>query len=406
MQKKDILANKYRAILPLLDERQCRLYLAVEAKFIGHGGIRKVAQASGVTPERISRGMVELDQCAAPTERVRVKGGGRLSHREKSPELVEDLLRIVAADTRGDPMSPLLWTNKSTRNLASALNLSGHFVSHNVVANILREEGYSLQANVKTKEGKQHPDRDAQFLHINQKILECQAKNIPVLSIDCKKKELVGNYKNGGREWHEEGRPEETNVHDFPDKQLGKAIPYGLYDLARNEGWVNVGCDHDTAEFAINTVRCWYNSIERRAAYPDPTALRLCMDGGGSNASRSRLWKGALVRLAAETGLTIMVSHLPPGTSKWNKIEHRLFSHITMNWRGRPLTSHEVIVETIKATTTSTGLKVHAQLDPGKYETGKKITDEEMTHVLQHIVRDSFHGEWNYTVIPATSPLP
>ncbi len=261
-----------------------------------------------------------------------------------------------------------------------------------------------MQANVKTKEGKQHEDRDAQFLHINGQTKQFLASGIPVLSMDCKKKELVGNFKNGGREWQPKGAPVETNVHDFKDKVLGKAISYGVYDVGRNEGpWVNVGCDHDTAEFAVNSLRSWYNSPERKAAYPEISEAYLCMDGGGSNAWRSRLWKDALVKFSLETGLKIHVSHLPPGTSKWNKIEHRLFSHITMNWRGRPLTSHEVIIESLRATTTTTGLKVHAQMDIGKYPIGKKITDEELVRLNQHIVRAEFHGEWNYTVTPLFS---
>lgn len=301
-------------------------------------------------------------------------------------------------------MSPLLWTTKSTRKLAAELKKMGHVVSHETVSKILHKEGYSLQSNVKTKEGKQHEDRDAQFIHINTQSKACLDSGSPVLSMDCKKKELVGNFKNGGREWNPQGQPVETNVHDFKDKILGKAIPYGVYDVGRNEGWVNVGCDHDTAEFAVNSLRSWFNNPERQLAYPAGfTEVYLCMDGGGSNAWRSRLWKEALVAFSQETGLTIRVSHLPPGTSKWNKIEHRLFSHITMNWRGRPLTSHEVIIESLKATTTATGLKVHAQMDLGKYETGKKITDKDLARVNQHIIREEFHGEWNYTVTPLPS---
>ncbi len=398
------LTAKFRAILPLLDERQLRLYLASEAISLGRGGISIVSKAAGVTPERVSRGVAELESgVETETLSVRRKGAGRKSYRESNPELVLNLLNLVAPSTRGDPMSPLLWTTKSTRKLALELKRCGHIVSHEKVAQILREEGYSLQANVKTREGKQHEDRDAQFVHINNQSKEFLASGKPVLSIDCKKKELVGNFKNGGREWEPKGQPIETNVHDFKDKELGKAIPYGIYDVGRNEGWMNVGCDHDTAEFAVNGLRTWFNSPERQAAYPGIREVYLCMDGGGSNAWRSRLWKDALVKFSLETGLTIRVSHLPPGTSKWNKIEHRLFSHITMNWRGRPLTSHEVIIESLKATTTATGLRVHAQLDTGKYPTGKKITDEELVQLSQFITRDEFHGEWNYTITPLFS---
>lgn len=393
--------------MPFLNEKQCRLYLATEAMSLGRGGISSVAKASGVTPERISRGIAELkegDGAQSDTSEVRRKGGGRKSHQERAPELTSDLLELVAPSTRGDPMSPLLWTTKSTRKLAAELKKMGHVVSHETVSKILHKEGYSLQSNVKTKEGKQHEDRDAQFIHINTQSKACLDLGTPVLSMDCKKKELVGNFKNGGREWNPQGQPVETNVHDFKDKLLGKAIPYGVYDVGRNEGWVNVGCDHDTAEFAVNSLRSWYNSPERQLSYPAGfTEVYLCMDGGGSNAWRSRLWKEALVTFSQETGLTIRVSHLPPGTSKWNKIEHRLFSHITMNWRGRPLTSHEVIIESIKATTTATGLKVHAQMDLGKYETGKKVSDKDLARVNRHIIREEFHGEWNYTVTPLQS---
>jgi len=371
---------------------------------LGRGGLGRVARASGVMRQRIARGVAELENGAKPTPREREKGGGRKNYRDTQPELVAEVLKLVAPETRGDPMSPLLWTNKSTRKIAATLQAMGYNVSHDTVSNILREDGYSLQANVKTKEGNQHADRDEQFREINRQVEECLRVGIPVLSMDCKKKENIGEFKNGGQEWAPKGRPVEAKVHDFKDNELGKAIPYGLYDVGRNQGWVHVGIDHDTAEFAVNTVRNWYQSEHRRQAYPNITEIYMCLDGGGSNNWRSRLWKEALVNFAQETGLTIRVSHLPPGTSKWNKIEHRLFSHITMNWRGRPLTSLEVVVETIKATTTKSGLTVHAQIDPAKYETGKKISDETLARINQFIVRNAFHGEWNYTIVPAPVP--
>ncbi|MHB1953455.1 MAG: ISAzo13 family transposase, partial [Sulfobacillus sp.] len=371
----ETLATKYRTLIPFLNERQIRLYLATEAKAIGHGGIRIVARASGIGEARISRGIDELAEGTKPSGDVRKKGGGRKPHRELHPELVVSLRNIVAPETRGDPMSPLVWTTKSTRHLAGVLRSQGFQVSHETVAEILRQDGYSLQGNAKVTEGGQHEDRDAQFQFINQQIVDYTAASVPVLSMDCKKKELVGDFKNGGKEWHPKGKPEKVRVHDFMDKELGKAIPYGVYDVARNEGWVNVGSDHDTAEFAINSLRFWLDSPERKAAYPTVTELFICLDGGGSNNSRSRLWKEALVNFSTSTGIKVHVSHLPPGTSKWNKIEHRLFSHITMNWRGRPLISHEVVVQTIQSTTTKKGLKVHANLDKNKYETGKKVSD-------------------------------
>ena len=307
---------------------------------------------------------------------------------------------LVEPETRGDPMSPLKWTTKSTRNLSEGLAGRGHQVSASTVATLLTGElGYSLQGNAKTIEGKQHPDRDAQFGDLNAQAEEHMAAGCPVISVDTKKKELVGRYKNGGREWRPGGEPEQVNVHDFADQDLGKAVPYGVYDVAANTGWVNVGTDHDTSQFAVQAIRRWWDTVGKDA-YPDAGRLLICADGGGSNGHRTRLWKTELAELAAETGLEISVCHLPPGTSKWNKIEHRLFSHISMNWRGKPLTSHEVIVNTIAATTTRTGLKVHAELDTGSYPKGIKIPDREMKALEQAgtLVRHAFHGDWNYTL--------
>ena len=302
---------------------------------------------------------------------------------------------MVEPATRGDPESPLRWTSKSTRQLAAALAEKGHDISHSTVADILHELGYNLQANVKSRELSSHPDRDAQFRYLTDQVQEHMARKQPVISVDTKKKELVGDYKNAGREWEKKGQPVKVNIYDFVDPERGKAIPYGVYDVASNAGWVSVGTDHDTASFAVETIRRWWLEVGRRA-YPKAKKLLISADGGGSNGYRTRLWKIELSRLAAETDLSITVCHLPPGTSKWNKIEHRLFSHISMNWRGRPLTSHEVVVELIGATTTRAGLKVRAQLDTNKYPTDIKVTDEEIAAVP--LRKHDFHGEWNYTI--------
>jgi transposase len=397
---KNALASKLKAVLPHLDERGARLLLGAEARAWGHGGIEAVATASGYSRKTIQRGIAELDESTVlPEGRSRKSGAGRKKVSEETdPALLKVLRELVASATRGDPMSPLLWVSKSLRHLTEALEQQGYNTSPNTIARLLKKMGYSLQANVKTKEGSaQHPDRDKQFQYINRRTLAFQGKGLPVISIDCKKKELVGEFKNGGREYERKGDPVKVNGHDFMDKDLGKAIPYGVYDVERNEGWVNVGTDHDTAEFAVETIRRWWKAAGK-SAYPGARSLLICADGGGSNGSRVRLWKVELTKFAAEEKLRIDVCHLPPGTSKWNKIEHRLFSFITMNWRARPLISHEVAVQLISATTNKAGLRVHAELDRGTYPTQLKVSDEEIDAVP--IKRHKFHGEWNYTIIP------
>jgi hypothetical protein len=394
------LAEKLTAILPHLNEKQRRLLLAAEARSLGRGGIVRVARASGVSRPTITKAMRQLDATTTRGEQVRRTGAGRKRLGERDPALVDELEALVEPDSRGDPMSPLRWTCKSTRQLADTLTRRGHTVSHTVVAELLRAANYSLQANVKTLEGAEHPDRDAPFRYLNEQVKAFLAHGLPVISVDTKKKELVGQFKNGGREWRPEGQPEEVNVHDFPDPKLGKAIPYGIYDVGRNAGWVNVGQDHDTASFAVASLRRWWEAIGAQV-YPEARRLLICADGGGSNGSRVRLWKVELQRFADATGLEIVVCHLPPGTSKWNKIEHRLFSSITMNWRGRPLVSHEVVVQLIGATTNRHGLQVQAELDPGEYPTKVKVTDAELAAV--RITPHSFHGEWNYTIAPTTA---
>jgi Rhodopirellula transposase DDE domain len=341
--------------------------------------------------------VAELESGEAPLGRARRRGGGRKRVADLDPGLVPALLALVEPDERGDPASPLRWTTKSTRKLAVQLTRQGHTVSADTVGDLLRAEGFSLQGNAKTIEGRQHPDRDGQFRYINEEATAYQAAGDPVISVDTKKKELVGRYANGGAEWRPAGEPERVNTHDFPDAELGKAIPYGIYDVAANAGWVNVGTDHDTAAFAVESIRRWWNAAGR-AAYPDARRLLITADAGGSNSYRTRAWKSELAALAVETGLAVTVCHFPPGTSKWNTIEHRLFSAITMNWRGRPLTSHQVIINTIAATTTATGLTVHAELDPGAYEVGVKISDAQMAGLP--LDRHHWHGDWNYTLRP------
>jgi hypothetical protein len=400
----DSLRAKFAALLPHLDERQQRLYLGSEARSLGHGGIAAVARAAGVSRPTVSAGAAELDSGVQSLGRTRRPGGGRKRLADTDPGLRAALLALVEPVSRGDPISPLRWTTKSTRKLAEELTRQGHRVGADTVAKLLKEENFSLQANAKTAEGRQHPDRDEQFGYLNDQATDHLATGDPVISVDTKKKELVGPFKNGGREWQPKGRPEQVNVHDFMDKQLGKAIPYGVYDIAANAGWVNVGTDHDTAEFAVHTIRTWWRKAGR-LAYPGAARLLITADGGGSNGHRTRLWKTELAKLAADTGLTITVCHLPPGTSKWNQIEHRLFSHISMNWRGRPLTSHEVIVQTIAATTTRTGLTVTAELDTDSYQAGIKITNREMKELEERALRrHPFHGDWNYTITPTRSP--
>ena len=398
-----LLAAKFAAVLPHLDERQRRLLLAAEARCLGHGGIRLVAKVAGVGENMVSRGVSELDSGVAPLGRVRRPGGGRKRLSDTDSGLAVALLALVEPDVRGDPSSPLRWTTKSTRKLAGELTRRGHRISADTVADLLRGQGFSLQGNAKTVEGKAHPDRDAQFRYLNETARTHQQAGQPVISVDAKKKELVGLFANDGREWEPKGSPVPVSVHDFADKLLGKAVPYGIYDLAANSGWVNVGTDGDTATFAVESIRRWWNNTGR-SSYPHATQLLITADAGGSNGYRTRAWKAELAALAAQTGLAITVCHLPPGTSKWNKIEHRLFSAITQNWRGRPLTSHEVIVQTIAATTTRSGLRVHAQLDTGAYPTGVKISDTAMAALP--ITRHSFHGDWNYTLHPCQPDTP
>jgi len=392
-----MLAAKFQAILPHLDERQRRLLMGAEARVLGHGGIRAVARAAGVREATVSLGVDELDAGVAPLGRVRRPGAGRKTAAYLDPGLCPALLALVEPEERGDPMSPLRWTTKSTRTLAAELTRHGHRVSADTVGDLLRGQGFSLQANTKTVEGKQHPDRDAQFRYLNEQVKNHHDTGDPVISVDTKKKEQVGLFANAGRQWRPRGEPVTTLTHDFPSDGLGKAVPYGIYDLAANTGWVNVGVDHDTAAFAVQSIRRWWSTVGHHD-YPAATRLLLTADGGGSNGYRSRAFKNELAALAAQIGLTITVCHLPPGTSKWNKIEHRLFCHITMNWRGRPLTSYEVIVESIAATTTTAGPHVKAVLDTAEYPTGITTSDAEMAALA--ITRHSFHGNWNYTLHP------
>ena len=403
-----ILAAKFQVIFPHLDERQRRLLLGAEARALGHGGIRLVARAAGVREATVSLGAGELEAGAEPLGRARRPGGGRKRAAALDPGLRTALLALVEPDERGDPMSPLRWTTKSTRKLAAELTRQGHRAGADTVGDLLREEGFSLQGNAKAIEGAQHLDRDAQFRYISEQARACQDAGDPVISVDTKKKELVGDFANGGKEYRPQGSPVPVRTHDFIDKDLGKAIPYGVYDVAANAGWVNVGTDHDTAAFAVESIRRWWNAMGR-AAYPHARRLLITADAGGSNSYRTRAWKTELAAFALETGLAVTVCHFPPGTSKWNKIEHRLFSHITMNWRGRPLASHDVIISSIAGTTTRAGLTVRAGLDPGSYPDGVKISDEQMAALP--LDRHDWHGDWNYTLrpespAPALPPLP
>jgi hypothetical protein len=393
--------DRFVALSAHLDERGRRSFAAAEAMSAGYGGIAAVARATGIAPSTIGRGLAELsDVSAVPADRTRRVGGGRKALTATDPSLLADLLALVSPSERGDPMSPLRWTCKSLRRLAVELCAIGHKISHTVVGELLKAEKFSLQANRKTREGDSHPDRDAQFTHMNARVSQALAEQQPVISVDTKKKELVGDFKNGGREWRGQGDPEAVRVHDFLIKQLGRAVPYGIYDLAANAGWVSVGIDHDTAQFAVQTIRGWWHSVGSRR-YPNAHHLTITADGGGSNGSRVRLWKRELQRLADELCIDIRVHHLPPGTSKWNKIEHRLFSFITMNWRAKPLVSYRVIVDLISATTTDTGLSVRCELDSNTYTKGIVVTDGEMAEI--NITRDEFHGEWNYTIRPRNS---
>lgn len=392
------IAARYEALKPLLDERARRLVVAAESQAIGRGGSAAVSRATGVMRPVIRRGMVELNAPASlAAGRIRREGGGRKKAADKDASLKSDLEDLLESTTRGDPETPLRWTCKSVRQLATELNRMKHQVSHQVVADLLHSMGYSLQGNRKTKEGADHPDRNAQFEHLNGKVKWCVGRHQPVISVDTKKKELVGDFKNNGKEWRPKGNPEPVRVHDFVDPDLGRATPYGIYDIGNNSGWVSVGVDYDTAEFAVETIRRWWRTMGQ-PVYPRATRLLITADGGGSNGSRLRLWKVELQKLADETCLRIVVCHFPPGTSKWNKIEHRLFSYISQNWRGQPLRSFATIVSLIAATTTSTGLKVHAELNTDAYQPGIKITDRELEQI--NIKRDKFHGDWNYEIHP------
>ncbi len=393
---------KYRSLASMMDERMRRQWAATEAADLGWGGVTAVATATGLARNTIMVGTHELEvrrahPRAAISLRLRREGGGRKALTETDPELLQALERLVDPVTRGHPQSPLRWTCKSTGKLAEELTRQNHPVSDRTVAALLRAAGYSLQANRKTQEGASHPDRNAQFEYINQRVLAYHRGSEPVISVDTKKKELVGEFKNTGQEWEPSGQPQEVKVHDFPNPKLGKAIPYGVYDLASNEGWVSIGIDHDTAEFAIASIRRWWQEMGDRR-FPRVNRLLITADGGGSNSSRNRLWRVCLQTLADDLGLRLEVCHFPPGTSKWNKIEHRLFCFISKNWRGRPLTSYQVIVNLIAHTTSKAGLIVRAALDTHTYETGIDVSDEELAHVKMTPAK--FHGEWNYLIHP------
>jgi hypothetical protein len=398
-----IIKTKYTSLEPVLDERARRLWAATEARAIGWGGITHVAEATGLSRITIKTGLSEIDLPVTPADRkvarqrLRRPGGGRKPLVDHDPNLLRDLETLVDPVTRGDPMAPLRWTCKSAAKLATELQARGHAVSERSVNRLLHDLDYSLQSNRKTIEGKGHPDRDAQFQYINRRVQAFQRQGQPVVSVDAKKKELVGQFRNGGREWRPQGQPEEVEVYDFAKRDLGKAIPYGIYDQTTDTGWVSVGVDHDTAKFAVETLRRWWRNMGRRI-YPRAKRLLITADGGGSNGRRCRLWKVQLQEFADETGLRISVCHFPPGTSKWNKIEHRMFCYITENWRGRPLVSREVVVNLIGHTTTQTGLAIRSELDEGNYPTGRKVSDEQMEGLS--IKRDKFHGEWNYSIRP------
>jgi hypothetical protein len=397
MDVEELLRAKFTALLPHLDERAQRLYLGSEARALGHGGVAAVARASGVSRVTVAAGAAELEAGTGPLGRVRRAGGGRKPAAVVDRGLVPALLALVEPDERGDPCSPLRWTAKSTRTLAAELTAQGHKAGADTVGDLLRAEGFSLQGNAKTIEGAQHPGRDAQFCYINDQAKAHQDSGDPVISVDTKKKELVGEFKNAGRDWRPKGEPVAARTHDFPQDSLGKAIPYGVYDVTGNAGWVSVGTDHDTAAFAVESIRRWWDAAGQDS-YPAARRLLITADAGGSNGYRTRAWKMGLAGLAAQTGLEITVCHFPPGTSKWNKIEHRLFSQITMNWRGRLLTSHDVVINSIAATTTRTGLTVQARLDDGSYPTGVKVSNAQMAALP--ISRHAFHSDWNYTLHP------
>jgi len=395
------IREKYVAIANDLDERARRRWAAAEARSLGWGGIVAVAEATGISDRTIRNGITELDDPeAAPIQRQRREGGGRKARQDEQPSLVDALEALVDPSTRGDPMSPLRWTCKSTRTLAGELQRQGFEISSNTVGKLLRQRGYRLQANRKTIEGKQHPDRDAQFEHINGRVRCFQRTGQPVISVDTKKKEPLGKMKNAGRTYRPKGKPEKVTTHDFPDKDLGKAVPYGVYDVTNNEAGVSVGISHDTAEFAVAAIRRWWKRMGRKR-FPRAKRLLITADSGGSNSPRTRLWRWALQQLANETGLKLELCHYPPGTSKWNRIEHRLFSHITRNWQGVPLESHEIVVNLIGSTRTETGLEVHAWLDAAEYQKSKHVSEEALSEV--HIRRNAFHGEWNYEILSNSS---
>ena len=399
-----IIQQKYEQLLPYLNEASLRAWAAVESLSWGHGGITSVSRATGLSRTTIYAGIAELEQpqpqplTVSSRTKIRQPGGGRKPLIESDPTLLKDLKYLVDPATRGDPESPLCWTSKSSRKLAQELENMGHQVSPRTVCTLLDYLGYSLQANRKTREGKEHPDRDAQFQHIADTVKDFQKRHQPVISVDAKKRELIGNYKNEGQDWQPKKTPIEVKTHDFMDQQTGKVIPYGVYDITENQAWVTVGIDHDTAEFAVTSIRHWWYRMGQ-ALYPEAEELMITADCGGSNSYRTKLWKWQLQQLASELGLTLHICHFPPGTSKWNKVEHRLFSQITENWRGRPLVSREVVVNLIASTKTSTGLKVNAALDEGKYPTGIQVSQEQFNSIL--IEHDTFHGEWNYQILPS-----
>jgi Rhodopirellula transposase DDE domain len=397
-----VIRQRFSDLVPLLNERDRRLWAATEAKSLGYGGIAAVGRVTGISRRAIHAGLRELNslQCFGSPQRIRSRGGGRKPLVMMQPDLPDALEALVEPTARGDPESSLRWTCKGVRRLATELQEQGFQIERQKVADLLHELGYSLQANRKTREGSQHPDRNAQFAYIAAAVAAFQARALPVISVDTKKKELVGEFKNTGREWCRQGHPTRVRVHDFADPQLGKAIPYGIYDLTANLGWVSVGIDHDTAAFAVATIRRWWQKLGQ-PLYPHARELLITADGGGSNGSRSRLWKVSLQQLADELGVTIQVCHFPPGTSKWNKIEHRLFSQISTNWRGQPLTSHAVIIELIAHTTTTTGLRVQAELDTGCYPTGIRITRQQFATV--NLFPAAFHGDWNYAICPSAA---
>jgi hypothetical protein len=396
--------KRYREMAPVLNEQSRRRFIALEAQALGRGGVSLMARISGLARSTIYQGLSDIrDKVVTSAGRIRKEGGGRKKKAIQDPTLVVDLKNLVEPVTRGDPTQPLLWTSRSLRNLAKELAKKGHEVCPAVVGNLLRDMGYSLQANRKTREGSQHIDRDAQFQYINTQAKAFLAANEPVISVDTKKKELIGTFKNNGREWRPKGSPELVNVHDFIDPKLKRAVPYGVYDLTNNVGWVSVGTDRDTATFAVNTIRRWWRAMGKKR-HPKASRLMITADGGGSNGYRVRLWKVELQKLADELKLRITVCHLPPGTSKWNKIEHRLFSFITINWRGKPLLSYRTIVQLIAATTTDTGLKVRAVLDENKYPKGVKVSDAQLAAV--NLSKHSFHGDWNYTILPCRKTSP